>query len=331
WTAQKVIRQQKRMEIQDDFQQQGIQSGSQAMIGEYQKMVGRLMKKITPEEMEEAEHIAREWNDTHPLLEVQAKVAEKKGWQFTREYAEHMWKQCGTRVLVMLTVRYLACSNDGNYRHDFNDDLGPGTAFPDWEGIEDKWSRYPLDVFRAGEVGDGEDADPRSRMKDKKKTQVTLSALDNGIPQLPTILDLHVPEKQDILQAFVTCHYHRNFQFAPPATNTSQKGLTCGKAKASMPWMSIAEDPQDYIKDKYLPYHHLSICPMGVGLKEPSKLSGTQVTQILEFWRGRQQRNLKDVFMFRRWKDEEGVLQKLVGDDVSGTSMASEKRKRQGK
>ena len=43
------------------------------MIGEYQQMVGRLMKKITPEEMEEAEHISREWNDTHPLPEVQAK------------------------------------------------------------------------------------------------------------------------------------------------------------------------------------------------------------------------------------------------------------------
>ena len=40
------------------------------MIGEYQKTVGRLMKKITPEEMEEAEHIAREWNDTQPSLEV---------------------------------------------------------------------------------------------------------------------------------------------------------------------------------------------------------------------------------------------------------------------
>ncbi|KIM50206.1 hypothetical protein SCLCIDRAFT_34540 [Scleroderma citrinum Foug A] len=88
-----------------------------------------------------------------------------------------------------------------------------------------------------------------------------------------------------------------------------------------MPWTSIAEDPQDYIKDKYL--------PNGVGLKEPSKLSGTQVTQILEFWRGRQQRNPKDVFMFQRWKDGEGVLQKPVGDDVSGTGMASEKQKRQ--
>ena len=97
-------------------------------------------------------------------------------------------------------------------------------------------------------------------------------------------------QKNKTLRAFVTCHYHRNFQFAPPATNTSQIGLTCGKAKASVPWTSIAEDPQDYIKDKYL--------PDGVGLKEPSKLSGTQVTQILEFWRGRQQTNPKDVFMF---------------------------------
>ena len=51
-------------------------------------------------------------------------------------------------------MRYLACSNDGNYRHDFNDDLRPGAAFPDWEGIEDKWLRYALDVFRAEEVGD---------------------------------------------------------------------------------------------------------------------------------------------------------------------------------
>ena len=30
------------------------------MIGEYQKTVGRLMKKITLEEIEEAEHIPRE-------------------------------------------------------------------------------------------------------------------------------------------------------------------------------------------------------------------------------------------------------------------------------
>ena len=76
------------------------------------------MKKITPEEMEEAEHIAREWNNTQPPPEVQAKyvhiypyfqcswqghrAAEKKGQQFTREYAEHMWKQCGTWVVVMV-------------------------------------------------------------------------------------------------------------------------------------------------------------------------------------------------------------------------------------
>ena len=109
-------------------------------------------------------------------------------------------------------MRDLACSNDQNYRHDFNDDLGPGTAFPDWEGIEDKWSRYASDVFRAREVGDGEDAndegedaDPRPQMKvkkGKKKTQVTLQAIDDGIPQLPTILDFPRTRKTGHIAGF---------------------------------------------------------------------------------------------------------------------------------
>ncbi|KIM50765.1 hypothetical protein SCLCIDRAFT_34006 [Scleroderma citrinum Foug A] len=73
------------------------------------------------------------WNDTHPLPEVQAEVAEKKGQQFTREYAEHMWKQCSSQVVVMVAWK----DQNGKVMasmHDFNDDLGPGAAFPDWEG-----------------------------------------------------------------------------------------------------------------------------------------------------------------------------------------------------
>ena len=29
-------------------------------------------------------------------------MAEKKGQQFTREYVEHMWKQCSSQVVVMV-------------------------------------------------------------------------------------------------------------------------------------------------------------------------------------------------------------------------------------
>jgi len=106
------------MEIQQEFQQCGIRVGSKEMIGGYQKTVGRLMKKVTEDEMKEAEQVAQEWNEVQPPPEVQAmyvhisnllydtphrsSVQLKKGWKYTCEYAETMWKQCGTRVVVMV-------------------------------------------------------------------------------------------------------------------------------------------------------------------------------------------------------------------------------------
>jgi len=83
--------------------------------------------------------------------------------------------------------------------------------------MEEKWLRYASDVFKAGKIPDGDQADdededvdqhPRKIVKNgKKKAQVSLQTLDSRIPQLPNILDMHVPEKQDIIQTFVTCHY----------------------------------------------------------------------------------------------------------------------------
>jgi len=60
------------MEIQQEFQQRGIGVGSKEMIGGYQKTIGRLMKKVTEDEMKEAEWVAQEWNEVQPPLEVQA-------------------------------------------------------------------------------------------------------------------------------------------------------------------------------------------------------------------------------------------------------------------
>jgi len=86
--------------------------------------------------------------------------------------------------------------------------------------------------------------------------------------------------------------------------------------------MSITEDPQSYIESKYL--------PSDVLLKEPSKMGGVQVTQILEFWRRRQQIDPEDVFRFVAWKDSEGALQRLVGEDEHWSDKALGKRRRQG-
>jgi len=60
------------MVIQEEFQQRSIGAGSKEMIGGYQKTIGRLMKKVTEDEMKEAEQVAQEWNKVQPPLEVQA-------------------------------------------------------------------------------------------------------------------------------------------------------------------------------------------------------------------------------------------------------------------
>jgi len=60
------------MVIQQEFQQRSIGAGSKEMIGGYQKTIGRLMKKVTKDEMKEAEWVAQEWNKVQPPPEVQA-------------------------------------------------------------------------------------------------------------------------------------------------------------------------------------------------------------------------------------------------------------------
>ncbi|KAL4075264.1 hypothetical protein V8B97DRAFT_1915877 [Scleroderma yunnanense] len=212
WTAWRVIRQQKKVEIQEELQTHGIEPGTQAMIGEYQKAVGAVMKKLTKEELDEASHVAEEWNNTQLAPEVQAQAAEKKGHQYARAFAENMWKQFGTRVVVMVTWK----DTKGKLMtgmHDFNDELGDDMAFLEWESIQDKWSTYATDVFDTKEMVDGEEINEgvgrnRRVQKGKKRPLVPLSTSEDGTPQIPNILDIHALEK-DIMRSLVTFHYHK--------------------------------------------------------------------------------------------------------------------------
>ncbi|KAL4077924.1 hypothetical protein J3A83DRAFT_4186183 [Scleroderma citrinum] len=108
---------------------------------------------LIKEELDEASHVAEEWNNTQLSPEVQAQAAERKGCQYARAFAENMWKQFVTRVVVMVTWK----DTKGKLMagmYDFNDELGDGMAFPEWESIQDKWSTYATDVFDTKEMVD---------------------------------------------------------------------------------------------------------------------------------------------------------------------------------
>ncbi|KAL4073039.1 hypothetical protein V8B97DRAFT_1916936 [Scleroderma yunnanense] len=113
-----------------------------------------------------------------------------------------MWKQFGTKVVIVVawkdTKGKLMAGMD-----DFNDELEDGTAFPEWESIQDKWSSYATDVFDTKEIVDGEEINKgvggnRRVQKGKKRPPVAPPTLEDGTPQIPNILDMHASEKDII-------------------------------------------------------------------------------------------------------------------------------------
>ena len=114
-------------------------------------------------------------------------------------------------------------------------------------------------------------------------------------------------------------------------TNRST-GLVSGQKKAMVPWLSITKNLGLYFADQYF--------PATTPFKEPTKLTYAQVTDILHFWRCRQQDTLHDIFKFQKWKDFDGILCDPVteepmanksGKGKPGRSVASRSAKTLGK
>ena len=69
-----VIADQEKAKIDDVLARAGHAPGSSRYIKNYQRVVGKVIKRLTMENMERAEKTAKEWNDTHPPPpEIQAR------------------------------------------------------------------------------------------------------------------------------------------------------------------------------------------------------------------------------------------------------------------
>ena len=111
-----VIADQEKAKIDDVLARAGHAPGSSGYIQNYQRAVGKVIKRLTAENIERAEKTAKEWNDTHPPqrskqgetlilwqhgTETTGRATEGKGRKFACEFSKAMWKQCGARVVVM--------------------------------------------------------------------------------------------------------------------------------------------------------------------------------------------------------------------------------------
>ncbi|KAI6147059.1 hypothetical protein BKA82DRAFT_4015197 [Pisolithus tinctorius] len=262
WTALKVIKLQRKKDIQQVLVKAGIQPGTSAMIKHYQPAVQKVVQSLTKAELDQAACLAKEWNER------------KATTRSPGRFAYDMWKQCGMRVVIMSAWK----DKDGEVMvgvNDFNDELGDGELYSDWEDLHGKWSAYTKKAFGANGMEDGSREDEASHTtvkarKGKKRSQFSLSTNDDGTPVLPNLLDLWTPELKDIMRVFVTGHYR----------------LACGKMNASVPWAAIADNRASYVSSKYL--------PPNIPFKEPTRLTHHELIETLEFWKEQQQEHPED-------------------------------------
>ncbi|KIO05423.1 hypothetical protein M404DRAFT_25550 [Pisolithus tinctorius Marx 270] len=247
WTALKVIKLQCKKDIQQVLVKAGIQPRMSAMIKHYQPAVQKVVQSLTKAELDQAAHLAKEWNEGKPPPEAQAEAPTSKGQKYAKQFVYDMWKQCGMRVVIMSAWK----DKDGEVMvgvNDFNDELGDGELYSDWEDLHGKWSAYAKKAFGANgtEDGSGEDEAGQTTVKawkGKKWSQFSLSTNDDGTPILPNLLDLGTPELKDIMRVFITSHYC----------------LACGKTNASVPWAAIAGNQASYVSSKYLLEHKVPL------------------------------------------------------------------------
>jgi len=73
WNTHMVVAHQQKEKIDSLLKRAGHAPGSNGYIKFYQQAVGKVIKKMSPKQMEQAAGMAKEWNNSHPPAEIQAK------------------------------------------------------------------------------------------------------------------------------------------------------------------------------------------------------------------------------------------------------------------
>ncbi|KAI6041149.1 hypothetical protein EDC04DRAFT_2601897 [Pisolithus marmoratus] len=136
---------------------------------------------MSAKELDQAKETADTWNNMRAPAECRA--AEAKGRQYAKQFVEEMWKQCGV--------------------HDYNDEIGDGKLFDNWGRMQDWQAQYAQDAFRQ-EANDPQNTDGESSpvprvCKGQKQPEVELMMSTYGTPEIPSILNMTVQEKMDVV------------------------------------------------------------------------------------------------------------------------------------
>ncbi|KAG2139869.1 uncharacterized protein EDB93DRAFT_1252990 [Suillus bovinus] len=196
WMPRMVIYQENWEEVLKRIEEEsGAKPGDPGMFKHYQVAVKRVMAELSDDKLEKVKETAEEWSNNCPPPEIQAQVAHKKGPAYMEHFLKEMWRQCGMRVFVLSAWK----NEQGEVlfgMHDDNKALGDGDSFmktKNWEDIEPVWQEYAQEQFGAGAWEAFE-----------------LDTDEDGMPLLLDITETKLEEKNTIVRAFLTSHYHES-------------------------------------------------------------------------------------------------------------------------
>ncbi|KAI6014948.1 hypothetical protein EDC04DRAFT_2903828 [Pisolithus marmoratus] len=169
----------------------GYKPGTSTWISKYQQAVEKVMKSMSAEELDQAKETADTWNNMRAPAECRA--AEAKGRQYAKQFAEEMWKQC-----VLIATDSIQANMQS---HDYNDEIGDGKLFDNWGRMQDQWAQYAQDAFEADDPQntDGESPPVPKVCKGQIQPEVELTMSTYGTPEIPSILNMTVQEKMDVV------------------------------------------------------------------------------------------------------------------------------------
>ncbi|KAI6153271.1 hypothetical protein BKA82DRAFT_4349775 [Pisolithus tinctorius] len=185
------------------------------------------------------------------------------------------------------------------YNMDFNNEIADGIPFNDVRTLEGSWREYLGETFE--EPGtppehDGESSPERARKKTAAKAtrtgkvdSVKLVKNANGEIWIGEIAGLSRDQLQKTVRGFMTAHYR----------------LACGNPSSAVPFKNFGHHQAEMIAARHLPEGFTFD-------RDPSHMWTTTATQLLSFWRKRQETHPNDVFGFQKWIDRSGELQPPV-------------------
>ncbi|KAI6150459.1 hypothetical protein BKA82DRAFT_4013246 [Pisolithus tinctorius] len=231
---------------------------STKQIGVYQQALTAFMQEdLSEEQLAAAEAIADKWNGMEgPTPEIKARNAARYGYKYCRNFAEEMWRYCGMRVVCFAGWKNVegtveACTMD------FNRDIADGTSFNE--------HLRSLEFQTKTEDGQGDGRPGKKAARTVKVDAVSLVTNEDGTVSIGEIAGLSRDLLQKTVRGFMTAHYRR----------------ACGKATSTVPFKQLGTHQKAMIATRHLP-------PNFSFTVDPSHMSVAAATELLSFWRQRQ-------------------------------------------